>query len=273
MKNTLNFEEILKPTAATFDSIAVLVDADNAEIGKMEALIEKISIYGRITVRRVYGNWQKEILKKWPEVIKRLAFNPQQQFDYVKGKNATDIALVIDAMELMYTKLYDAFVIVSSDSDYTPLCIKLRESGLFVIGAGRSTTSDSFKRSCDEFIIMDAIAGAEETLTPAETPSPEEEATPTPEPAMEAPEDEEAALRRLHKLLEDGAEVEKWLEEDGFVFVSTVGNYIKRVWPEFDIKRFGVKGLTDFIAMYPDRYEMRKGQRGKTIVGYYRPKQ
>ena len=272
MKNILNFEQMVKPTAATYDSIAVLVDADNAELGKMEALIEKISIYGRITVRRVYGNWQKDILKKWPEVIKRLAFNPQQQFDYVKGKNATDIALVIDAMELMHTKLYDAFVIVSSDSDYTPLCIKLKESGIFVIGAGRSTTSDSFKRSCDEFIIVDTMEGEEATHA-----EPMPEATPAPAPAEEAPaeespESDEAALARLHKLLADGAEVEKWLEEDGFVFVSTVGNYIKRVWPEFDVKRFGVKGLTDFIAMYPDLYEMRKGQRGKTIVGYYRPK-
>lgn len=116
--------------------IAVVIDADNTQISKLEDVFHEISTRGRIVVKRAYGNWHKPTLKNWGEIIKRLAIKAEQQFDYVSGKNATDMALVIDTIELLYTNLYDAFVIVSSDSDYTPLAIKLREAGVYVMGVG-----------------------------------------------------------------------------------------------------------------------------------------
>lgn len=120
--------------------IAVVIDADNTQISKLEDVFHEISTRGRIVVKRAYGNWHKPTLKNWGEIIKRLAIKAEQQFDYVSGKNATDMALVIDTIELLYTNLYDAFVIVSSDSDYTPLAIKLREAGVYVMGVGEQKT-------------------------------------------------------------------------------------------------------------------------------------
>lgn len=125
--------------------IAVVIDADNTQISKLEDVFHEISTRGRIVVKRAYGNWHKPTLKNWGEIIKRLAIKAEQQFDYVSGKNATDMALVIDTIELLYTNLYDAFVIVSSDSDYTPLAIKLREAGVYVMGVGEQKTPVAFR--------------------------------------------------------------------------------------------------------------------------------
>lgn len=250
----------------TYNNIAVLIDADNTELGKMKSLIDKVSTYGRITTKRVYGNWKKTSLKNWEEVIKNLAFNAQQQFDYVKGKNVTDIALVIDAMELLHTGRYDAFVIVSSDSDYTPLNIKLRETGIFVVGAGKQTSSDSFKRSCDDFINIETLADeqarAEDIIVPQKDEITNEESS---EPISEEEMD-------LHRLLKDGTEVEHWLDEDGFVNIASVGQYIKRVRPDFDIKKFGVEKLPEFIALHSERYEMKNSKKGRVTIRSYRLK-
>ena len=132
--------------------IAMLIDADNTQLAKLEAVIQEVNTLGRIVVKRAYGNWKKESLKRWEGEIKRLAIKAEQQFDYVSGKNATDMALVIDTIELMHEDIYDAFVIVASDSDYTPLAIHLREKGVYVIGVGEKKTPESFRKSCDECI-------------------------------------------------------------------------------------------------------------------------
>ncbi len=108
--------------------MVLLVDADNTQLSKLEAVIEEVSLHGRIIVKRAYGNWKKDTLKNWETELKRLAIKAEQQFDYVAGKNATDIALVIDAMHLLYRGIYDAFVIVASDSDYTPLATMTKAS-------------------------------------------------------------------------------------------------------------------------------------------------
>ncbi len=137
--------------------IAVLIDADNTSLGCLEEVLTELSLRGRIIVKRAYGNWKKEELKNWPEEINKLAIRAMQQFDYVAGKNATDIALVIDALDLLYTGNYDAFALVSSDSDYTPLAIRLHESGAYVYGFGKSNTSKSFVNACDEFMILENL--------------------------------------------------------------------------------------------------------------------
>lgn len=142
--------------------IAVVIDADNTQISKLEDVFHEISTRGRIVVKRAYGNWHKPTLKNWGEIIKRLAIKAEQQFDYVSGKNATDVALVIDTIELLYTNLYDAFVIVSSDSDYTPLAIKLREAGVYVMGVGEQKTPVAFRNACDEFLFLENCSSSVE---------------------------------------------------------------------------------------------------------------
>lgn len=142
--------------------IAVVIDADNTQISKLEDVFHEISTRGRIVVKRAYGNWHKPTLKNWGEIIKRLAIKAEQQFDYVSGKNATDMALVIDTIELLYTNLYDAFVIVSSDSDYTPLAIKLREAGIYVMGVGEQKTPVAFRNACDEFLFLENCSSSVE---------------------------------------------------------------------------------------------------------------
>lgn len=254
--------------ATLFNNIAVLVDADNANhADKMELIINKILTFGRITVRRVYGNWKKDTLKNWEPVIKNMAFNAQQQFDYVKKKNATDIALVIDAMKLLYTERYDAFVIVTSDSDYTPLNITLRETGVYVIGIGKENASEAFKRSCDSFFSIDQITNNTLTSKPAEADDSRGEETKDNYVAMSNEEKE------LHGWLKMGAEDERLQDEDGFVNVSSIGSYIKRVRPDFDIMRFGFEKLPQFIEAHGDIYETKtyKGK-GRAIIRAYKCK-
>ena len=128
----------------SLEKMAVLIDADNTQLSKLEPLLQEVSTHGRIVTKRAYGNWRKEGLKNWEAELKRLAIKAEQQFDYTVGKNATDIALVIDAVTLLHRNLYDAFVLVSSDSDYTPLAIHLRESGVYVMGVGKKTTPEAY---------------------------------------------------------------------------------------------------------------------------------
>ena len=285
-----------------FQNIAVLIDGDNAPAESISTVISKISTFGTIRTKRVYGNWKKSHLSPWEKVIKNLALKAQQQFDYVTGKNATDIAMVIDAMKLLNTGKYDAFAIISSDSDYTPLCIELRESGIFVIGVGRDNSSDAFKRSCDEFIsinkLMQAYDNSSKTTdievkedssektkaapvkaSPRKTKS-EEKPTAVEENIVEKNVDEENDSTviankedELHQLLKIAAETENWQDDDGFVNVAGVGDFIKRTRPEFDITQFGFKKLPDFIAAHPDLYEMKRYKgKGSVYIRAYKCK-
>ena len=143
--------------------IAILIDADNTQLQKLDAIMTEISTRGRIVVKRAYGNWKKRNLNRWENELKRLGFKAEQQFDYVSGKNATDMALVIDAMDLLSSNAFDSFVIVSSDSDFTPLAIRLHESGANIVGIGVQTTPEAFRNACDDFLFL-------ENLTNDDTP-------------------------------------------------------------------------------------------------------
>lgn len=233
------------------EHIAMLIDADNTQIGKMEAVIQEVSKRGRIVVRRAYANWRKESLKNWEGELKRLAIRAEQQFDYVAGKNATDIALVIDAMNLMHKGLYDGFALVSSDSDFTPLAINLRESGVYVMGVGEKKTPEAFINSCDEFILLENVGNktAEENR---ESAAQEVEVS---QPAQLRQKKQKKPIDEIHRLLRLAWDT--YQDDDGFAFISNAGFYIKRVKPDFDVRTFGFDRLTKLIEAFPDQYETK----------------
>ena len=213
-------------------NIAMLIDADNTQLSKLESVIQEISTNGRIVVKRAYGNWRKGSLKNWENELKRLAIKAEQQFDYVAGKNATDMALVIDTLDLLHSGIYDAFVIVASDSDYTPLAIKLRESGVFVMGVGEKKTPEPFRNACDEFVYLENLSKDTDTQTAA-VQKPAETAKRN---AQESAEERRKAkeLKEIHKLLRIAWD--KYQDDDGYVNVSSAGQYIKRAKPDFDLR-------------------------------------
>lgn len=234
--------------------IVVLIDADNTQLSKMDKVMREISTYGRIIVKRAYGNWKKENLKNWEDEVKRLAIKAVQQFDYVTGKNVTDMAMVIDAVDLLHTGIYDAFVIVASDSDYTPIAIKLHESGVYVIGVGEKKTPEAFRNSCDEFIYL-------ENLTEKELPEVDDK-------DIQYEDNTDENIKEIHSLLKIA--FEKYQDDDGYVNVSSAGTFIKRTKPDFDLRSYGYFKLPDLIEDYPDKYQIKryKGKGTVTIVAY-----
>ena len=238
--------------------IALLIDADNTQISKIESAILEISKYGKILVKRAYGNWTKSTLKNWEEPFRKLAIKPIQQIDYVKGKNATDMALTIDAMDFLYNSEYDGFAIVSSDSDFTPLAIKMRESGKFVFGIGAKKTSEAFVSSCDTFIYLENLS--EEKAGNAKNRGDAK--------SQGKKNDTYSELDNLIKIVYETYQN----DDDDFVDVSIAGSYIKRVKPDFDIKLFGVKKFTDYFRKYPDLYEIKSHRSGNKMIFEYRVK-
>lgn len=242
----------------SLEKMAVLIDADNTQLSKLEPLLQEISTHGRIVTKRAYGNWRKDALKNWESELKRLAIKAEQQFDYTAGKNATDIALVIDAVTLLHRNLYDAFVLVSSDSDFTPLAIHLRESGVYVMGVGKKTTPEAFRNSCDTFIILENV-GSDKDDEPAEVNEAKEK------PAECVPDEMAASdIKVIHKLLRIASE--QYADDGGFTGLGVAGQYIRRVKPDFDVRSYGFKKLVQFIEAFPKRYKIKK----KSTIIYYR---
>ena len=281
--------------------IAVVIDADNTQLSKMADILREISTRGRIVVKRAYGNWRKDTLKNWETPIKGLAIKAEQQFDYVSGKNATDMALVIDTIELLHTNIYDAFVIVSSDSDYTPLAIKLHESGVYVMGVGEKKTPVSFRNACDEFLFLENISAAVETPQagaaaapagekPAKTESggaadkedaaaskqpaegkPASESKPAEDTAARADADETDSIEEIHALLRKAYDT--YQDEDGYVYVATAGHFLKRTKPDFDCRTYGYTKLSQLLRAFPKKYELKRygGKGAAANVAYKCP--
>lgn len=242
-------------------NIVLLIDADNTQLSRLEGVTREVSAHGRIVVKRAYGNWKKEILKNWEGELKRLAIKAEQQFDYVVGKNATDMALVIDAINLLHKGIYDAFVIVASDSDYTPLAISLHESGVYVMGVGEKKTPESFRNSCDEFVFLENISESAEAETESVRLKPEGV-------DEKAAWEDDKGLNVVHSLLKVACE--KYQDDDGYVNIATAGHYLKRAKPDFDVRTFGYVKLAKLIQDFPDKYEMKRypGKGTVTIVAY-----
>lgn len=222
--------------------IAVLIDSENTPHSKLGLIIEELSSFGQIIVKRAYGDFSAEQLKNWKQPLNELAIQAKQQFAYTSGKNSTDSLMIIDAMDLLYTQRFDAFALISSDSDFTSLATRLRESEIHVIGVGKSMTPTAFKNACDDFVAIENLA-----------PSTLEEPQPEVEPRIETGKDEERELWRLmHQSWQN------YRDESGWAKLGEVGKYLKRLKPDFDPRNYGLKKLSDFFDRYPARYKTRK---------------
>ncbi len=279
-QNFLGDEEKIE----NLNNIVVLIDADNTQLSKLDAVIREISTHGRIVVKRAYGNWKKETLKYWENELNRLAIKAEQQFDYATGKNATDMALVIDTMNLLHRRLYDAFVIVASDSDYTPLAINLHESGVYVMGVGEKKTPEAFRNSCDEFIFLENLAESRRRHSRRDYNNSKNEPSNRQYIANDNAKnlnandkfvdtdvddtDKDDEIEEIHNLLKIA--FEKYQDDDGYVNLASAGSFLKRAKPDFDSRTFGFLKLPHMIRAYPDRYEMKRypGKGTATIVAY-----
>jgi uncharacterized protein (TIGR00288 family) len=222
------------PTNDDNARLAVLIDADNTSGSLVKAMLDELAGYGTVTVKRAYGDWTNQHLSKWRSVLLANAISPQQQFAYTVGKNATDSALIIDAMDLLYSGNVDGFAIVSSDSDFTPLATRLREAGKQVIGVGRRKTPKAFVEACDKFIFLEVL-GAAGDGDPAE-PEPE----PT-TPAQPAP-IQSVLTKALNRIDTD---------DDRWASLSALGNYLNRTDPSFDPRSYDFPKLSELVKAQP----------------------
>lgn len=235
--------------------VAVLIDADNAQLAKLSAILDEISAHGHVLIKRAYGDWSVESLKNWKKQLNALAIQPIQQFAYTTGKNSTDASMIIDAMDLLYSDRIDAFALVSSDSDFTKLASRLRESEKFVFGVGERKTPVSFRNACDDFIFT-------ENLEKTPTAKAEDAAKTTNGSANGADE----LIPALYKAWE------LYQTDDGWVNIGAAGSFIKRAKPDFDPRTYGVAKFTDVVASLPKVFEMTKQKgKGTTQVLLYRP--
>lgn len=247
------------------EKIAVLIDADNAQLSKLKAVLDEISTHGRIVLKKAYGDWKSSILKNWTDELNNLAIKPEQQPAYTTGKNATDIAMVITAMDLLYKDIYDAFVLVSSDSDFTPLAIRLRESGVFVFGVGEAKTPQSFRNACDDFILTEYLSVVSDEPE-AEDAKPEKKVSHAGR-AEPTEKDENPNINDVHELLKMA--YDKYLDAEGWAHTGAAGSYIKRIRPDFSPKMYGFSKLSNLLEGFPQKYGVEKRKsKGNVVVVY-----
>jgi uncharacterized LabA/DUF88 family protein len=245
--------------------LAVLIDADNAPRDCMKSVMEELAVYGTPTIKRIYGDWTSPNVGGWKTSLLQNAVTPIQQYGYTTGKNSTDSAMIIDAMDILYGGSVDGFVLVSSDSDFTRLAIRLREAGMYVIGIGERKTPAPFIVACDKFIYIEVIrerlksatqekkAAAKKKTAAAKKPADKA----AEKPAEEKPEAKKAADKRVPdeivELIADS--VADLADEDGYADMSNLGNLIIKKRPDFDPRNFGFKKLSGMMK-YLTRFEV-----------------
>ncbi|TBU84833.1 NYN domain-containing protein [Phytopseudomonas dryadis] len=234
--------------------LAVLIDADNAPAAIVEGLFEEIAKYGVASVKRIYGDWTLPNLGGWKKVLLDHSIQPIQQFAYTKGKNATDSSLIIDAMDLLYTRRFDGFCLVSSDSDFTRLAARIREEGLTVYGFGEEKTPKPFVSACDKFIYTEILrADAPEAVVEpekAQSPASNDSGPEAEKPAAQAKK-QKVPVDFIAKVIDDID------DEDGWVQLGLLGSNISKLKPAFDARLYGFKKLSDLIKGHPKRFELK----------------
>jgi uncharacterized LabA/DUF88 family protein len=246
----------------TSDTLALLIDGDNASPKIITGLLAEIANYGTANIKRVYGDWTKPNLNGWKECLLEHSIQPIQQFAYTTGKNATDGAMIIDAMDLLYTGRFSGFCIVSSDSDFARLAARIREQGLIVYGFGERKTPRPFITACDKFVYFDVLtrsgepkaveAGAKVATTPAQVP-------------LATPAIDGAVLAMLVKAITASA------DEDGRANLARVGAHLAKQSPDFDARNYGYARLSDLVEAVGSIEVERVGEHPKIVMVRLKP--
>lgn len=261
-------------------NLAMLIDGDNAQYALLEQMLVEVSRYGNVTIRRAYGDWTQPALSNWRAAMLTHAIQPIQQWNYTNSKNATDSALIIDAMDILYSGTVQGFCIVSSDSDYTGLCMRLREQGLFVMGMGRKLTPEAFIKACDVFVHVENLTKPVKPDQPAKVksltkpvkpdqPAKAKKLTKPVKPNQSAKAAStntvsSGASKKLVKLLHRA--LDNSVKEDGWTHLGALGNALHSLDPNFDSRTYGHKLLSQLIKSLPDQFEIHVESSGSMLV-------
>ena len=236
--------------------LAVLIDGDNIPSAYVKEMMEEIAKYGNPTIKRIYGDWTRPGLAKWKNLLLENAITPIQQYGYTTGKNATDSAMIIDAMDILYSEKVDGFCLVSSDSDFTRLATRLREAGMKVYGIGEKKTPNPFIVACDKFIYIEILKS-----------HPEENDTETSEQKSPVKQAVDKITPQVIKLI--ASTIEDLADDDGWAFLGDVGNLIQKKQPNFDSRNYGFPKLTPLINSIKDfEIDQRESPKGRFKLIY-----
>ena len=242
-------------------NLAVLIDGDNIPSAYVKEMMEEIAKYGNPTIKRIYGDWTKPNLSKWKNMLLENAITPIQQYAYTTGKNATDSAMIIDAMDILYSEKVNGFCLVSSDSDFTRLATRLREAGMQVYGIGEKKTPEPFIVACDKFIYIEIL----KTKT---------------DPSDQEPTQSDATTRdtfdkitpRIIKFIT--STINDLADDDGWAFLGDVGSLLQKKQPNFDSRNFGFQKLTPLIKSIKQfEIEQRETSKGRSKLIYVKVKE
>ena len=236
----------------------MLIDGDNAQANLLAKMLVEVAKYGQVTIRRIYGDWTTSNMNSWKDTLNFHAFQPIQQFRYTIGKNATDSAMIIDAMDILHSKVVDGFCLVSSDSDYTRLATRIRETGIFVMGMGEKKTPKAFVNACDVYVYTENLVEQEKKTsksrngrrTTKEKPKPEQDPMP---------------------LLEQAFDMA--VQEDGWARLDVMGSNLYQLDPGFDPRTYGQKQLSRLVGNMKDAFEIRAQETDGSTLFYVKMKE
>ena len=241
--------------------LAVLIDGDNIPSAYVKEMMEEIAKYGNPTIKRIYGDWTKPHLSKWKNILLENALTPIQQYGYTKGKNSTDSAMIIDAMDILYSEKVDGFCLVSSDSDFTRLATRLREAGMKVFGIGEKKTPEPFIVACDKFIYIEILKYQSEEN--------ESELT---ESKSTLKSNVDKITPKVIKLI--SSTISDLADDDGWAFLGDVGNLLQKKQTNFDSRNYGFQKLTPLInSINKFEIEQRESTKGRFKLIYVRNKE
>jgi len=262
-------------THITRNKIAILIDGDNAQANLLPQMLVEAGKYGLVTVRRIYGDWTTSSMNQWKDVLNFHAVQPVQQFRYTIGKNATDSAMIIDAMDLLHSGVVDGFCLVSSDSDYTRLATRIREAGTFVMGIGEKKTPKPFVNACDVFVYTSNLVAEQKShraaaqkrsqprkKTGSAAAAPVSAAAPIPETDNEN--DPLPIIRQAYEMA---------VQEDGWARLDHMGNALYQLDPGFDPRTYGHRQLSRMIASYKEVFQMRTQEIDGSTLFYVKMKE
>jgi len=243
--------------------LAVLIDSDNAQATIIEGLLAEIARFGEATVKRIYGDFTSPTSAQWKKVLNKFAIKPVQQFAYTTGKNATDSMLIIDAMDLLYTRRFQGFCLVSSDSDFTGLAIRIREEGLAVYGFGEQKTPDAFRNACNKFVFTEVLRNVGEPAGSRGTESSGSNNTTRATGMAEPPRPESVVGDAFPSAFFRDA-LERASDESGWVSLAEFGNHVNKLRPDFDARNYGYKKLSDLVKAHTELFVVDARKTGST---------